>query len=382
VRRVLVLVALLVSVALAGCTHDREATDPLTDDRGRPLGSSLRVLRVATGLEEPVFLTHAGDGSGRLFILEQEGRVRVVADGALASAPFLDIRDRVRSGGERGLLGLAFHPAFPDDGRVFVSYTGKDGGSVLSVFQVADGRADEASEEVLLEVEQPYPNHNGGMLAFGPDDRLYWALGDGGSGGDPDGNGQDPTTLLGGLLRLDVDAADLVADGNPFVGKEGADLVWAYGLRNPWRFSFDRGPGDLWIADVGQEKREEVNHVPAGEGAGWNFGWNAYEGSEPYVGADVADAVFPVVEYARRSPHCSVTGGYVYRGEDVPQLGGVYVFGDYCSGYIWGIERHRGEWVKGLLFESPHRISSFGEDEAGELYIVDHRGSVHRLASN
>jgi glucose/arabinose dehydrogenase len=251
----------------------------------------------------------------------------------------------------------------------------------------AEVRFDAPSEQVVLRLEQPFGNHNGGMIAFGPDGSLYVGFGDGGGAGDPLKSAQDPASWLGSLLRLDVSAPGgyTVPEDNPFVEDErGSPEVWALGLRNPWRFSFDRKTGDLWIADVGQNRWEEVNHVPVGEGAGWNFGWPRYEGDERYSDAALFDAepVFPVAVYGiRGQPHCAVTGGYVYRGQEVPALEGVYLFSDWCSGVVWGLQERDGAWDVGKILETSLRPSSFAEDASGELYLVDHGGSIHRFVA-
>jgi glucose/arabinose dehydrogenase len=346
--------------------------------------SSIDLELVAEGLESPLFAGHAGDGSGRLFVLEQAGRIRVVRDGLLVRAPFLDIAERISAGGERGLLGLAFAPTFTTDGRFFVDYTDRDGNTVVSEFRAPDpaaDRADPGSERVLLRIDQPFANHNGGALATGPDGLLWIATGDGGSGGDPLDNGQNLRTLLGKLLRVDPRPAagapyGIPAD-NPFVDRAGARAeIWAYGLRNPWRFSFDRANGDLWIGDVGQGAIEEVDRWPAGSPGGPNFGWNTMEASacfDPAEGCDRAGLVLPVAEYGH-DRGCSVTGGYVYRGVGVPGLAGTYLYADYCAGTIWGLEAVAGTPAPRVLLDSGLSVASFGEDEAGELYVVDLAG--------
>jgi glucose/arabinose dehydrogenase len=358
-------------------TEAPSATSPTTP-------SSIDLELVAEGLESPLFAGHAGDGSGRLFVLEQAGRIRVVRDGLLVRAPFLDIAERISAGGERGLLGLAFAPTFATDGRFFVDYTDRDGNTVVSEFRAPDpaaDRADPGSERVLLRIAQPFANHNGGALATGPDGLLWIATGDGGSGGDPLDNGQNLRTLLGKLLRVDPRPAagapyGIPAD-NPFVDRAGARAeIWAYGLRNPWRFSFDRANGDLWIGDVGQGAIEEVDRWPAGSPGGPNFGWNTMEASacfDPAEGCDRAGLVLPVAEYGH-DRGCSVTGGYVYRGVGVPGLAGTYLYADYCAGTIWGLEAVAGTPAPRVLLDSGLSVASFGEDEAGELYVVDLAG--------
>ncbi len=348
-------------------------------------------------LNDPLYLTHAGDGSGRLFIVEQDGAI-LVWDDRLLATPFLDISSLVKSGGEQGVLGLAFHPGYaagPNAGRFFVHYTDNAGDTVLAEYSVSvtdPNRANPASARIMLHVDDPYSNHNGGMVAFGPDGYLYLALGDGGSGGDPQGNGQNLETLLGKILRLDVDnpigalpgaLGYTIPPNNPFVGRAGRDEIWAYGLRNPWRFSFDAANGDLWIGDVGQKEWEEIDLEPAGTKGGRNYGWNAYEGSHRFKdGVTAPDAVMPVAEYSNTdSNNCAVTGGYFYRGRDVPDLQGAYVFADYCAGTLWTLRNDGTSWVQREARDTSLMISSFGEDEEGELYVIDHAGGVFKVVA-
>ncbi len=356
---------------------------------GAPVTSVSLFPVVVEGLDQPLYLTNAGDG--RLFIVEKEGAIRIVQDGRLLDEPFLDIRDRVNAdSSERGLLSVAFHPDYARNGRFFVNYTNLAGNTAVSAFQVggSPNQADPGSESILLTIRQPYANHNGGQLQFGPDGYLYVGMGDGGSGGDPQGNGQNPATLLGALLRLDVDQATDAAQygiptDNPFVA-DAAKLpeIWATGLRNPWRFSFDRTTGDLLIADVGQNQWEEVNFLPAGSPGGSNFGWNIMEGTHCYDRntCDQTGLILPVIDYRHEQGRCSITGGYVYRGSQFPTLGGVYFFGDYCSGEIWGMTAGEdGRFSAQVLYRSPSRIASFGEDAAGELYVVDISGGIYQI---
>jgi putative cell wall-binding protein len=347
---------------------------------------------VTAGLASPVLVTHAGDA--RLFVVEQAGRIRIVDGGTLLPAPFLDISGPVLDGGERGLLGLAFHPQFAANRRFFVFYTRDDGDLQVSEFLRSSGNAnlaDPASERPLLRIEHSAnTNHNGGMLAFGPDGMLFVATGDGGGGGDPFGAGQDINSRLGKILRINVDAADPATQpppDNPFVGTAGDDLIWSLGLRNPWRFGFDRANGDLWIADVGQGSWEEVNRATAasGRGRGANFGWSVMEGAHCYNASTCSQAglTLPLAEYAHGSGDCSVTGGYVYRGSASPVLTGLYLFGDFCSGRIWSVAAG-GPAIQAptLLLDTTLGISSFGEDAAGELYVVSLGGSIHRLVAS
>jgi glucose/arabinose dehydrogenase len=333
---------------------------------------------VTRGLSNPVFVTHAGDRGGRLFIVEQPGRIRVVAGGTLAPAPFLDISSRVLAGGERGLLGLAFHPDYARNGRYVVNYTRRpDGATVIAEYRVStDAGVSARDERVLLVIEQPYPNHNGGMIAFGADGFLYIGMGDGGAGGDPQNRAQNRQELLGKMLRIDVNRGSpyAIPPDNPFAGGGARPEIWALGLRNPWRFSFDRQTHELYAGDVGQNAWEEIDVVRRGG----NYGWRLMEGAHCYNPArcDRQGLELPIAEYATRGGRCSVTGGYVYRGAAIPDLAGMYVYGDFCSGEIFGL---RGGGTGQVLLDTKLAVSSFGEDEAGEVYVVDHRGGVYRL---
>ena len=340
--------------------------------------------QVVTGLQSPTGIVNAGDGSGRLFIVEQPGRIRVVQAGRLLDRPFLDISDRVgANGSERGLLGLAFHPKYKENGYFYVNYTDRNGNTVISRFKVTGdaNAADPASEKRLLGVQQPFANHNGGSMAFGPDGDLYLGLGDGGSAGDPFGNGQSVNTLLGKILRLDVDHGDpyAIPADNPFANGGGKPEIWAYGLRNPWRFSFDAASGDLYIGDVGQDTWEEIDYLPAGSPGGTNFGWNAMEGSHAFKGGNSAAFTAPAIDYAHAVGGCSVTGGYVYRGKTLPDWNGVYLYGDYCSGMVWGLLKSNSGWKSAHLFDTGLSISTFGVDENGELYLAWYGGGIYRL---
>lgn len=352
---------------------------------------ALTLRRVTSGLRQPVDLQAAPGDRTRLFVVEQAGRLRVLRNGALLERPFLDISARVLAGGERGLLGLAFHPRYAQNGRFFVNYTDARGDTRLAEFRVTSGDpelADPASERLVLQVTQPFANHNGGGLAFGPDGFLYAALGDGGSGGDPQGNGQNLSTLLGKLLRLDVDGATpyAVPASNPFVGRPGVrPELWAYGLRNPWRFAFDRATGDLYIGDVGQGALEEIDFAPANQG-GQNYGWNVMEGSrcfQPASGCDLRGLTLPVYEYGH-GEGCSVTGGVVYRGCRLPGYSGTYFFGDYCTGFVRSFRVQNGRaldvrtWTPGIG-TGLGNVSAFGTDADGEVYVLDHDGDVFVL---
>lgn len=345
---------------------------------------------VAERLTQPTDITGSGDGTNRLFVLEKPGRIRILLNDQLQPTPFLDITDRVGDdSSEQGLLGLAFHPRFYENGYLYVNYTDRNGDTRLSRFTARGESADPGSEKLILAVKQPYANHNGGAVKFGPDGYLYIALGDGGSQGDPFDSAQSGNSLLGKILRIDVDNGDPYAIplDNPYAGSgEVYQELWAIGLRNPWRISFDPLTGDLWIGDVGQSAREEINRVPSGTPGGFNFGWNKMEGSLPFEGNNRPEFTAPVAEYTR-SFGCSVTGGYVYTGQSMPEWQGIYFYGDYCSGNIWGlpastdiVPASETQSVATLLFKSGLRISTFGVDDAGELYVADYpAGVIYRL---
>lgn len=346
----------------------------------------LRVETVASGLASPVYAASPKDDA-RLFIVEQRGTIRVLRNGSLLPAPFLDISGRVSSGGERGLLSVAFHPDYGSNGYFYVDYTDRGGNTVISRFSVsADADvADPGSEKLILNITQPFANHNGGHVLFGPDGMLYIGMGDGGSGGDPCGNAQDRSTLLGDLLRIDVDHGDpyAIPADNPFVGQQGLrGEIWAWGLRNPWRIAFDRQAGLLYIADVGQNAWEEINVVPS-TSAGLNFGWNIMEGNHCYPrgACSPAGLVLPALEYSH-SAGCSVTGGFVYRGSRIPELAGHYFYADYCSGWVRSFRYNNGRTVESREWDIGNvgRVLSFGEDSSGELYILSDSGKVFRLA--
>jgi glucose/arabinose dehydrogenase len=383
------MVALLVLAAAA----PGSAADPI-----------LELDLLVGGLTDPVIITNAGDGSGRLFIGEQDGLVWIWDGSQLVTTPFLDVTAQSIAGGEQGLLGLAFDPEFASNGLLYVHYSAPDDTgdpeidhfTTISRFAV-DGLnpnlVDPTSETVLLRYPQPYGNHNGGSIEFGPDNLLYIGLGDGGSGGDPGNRAQNVNQLLGKILRIDPQGDDFPGDpdrnytippGNPFVGLPGEDEIWAFGVRNPWRFSFDRSTGDLFIGDVGQNAWEEIDLEPAPSSGGVNYGWRCYEGNHPYntSGCGTPDQyVFPILEYPH-SQGCSVTGGYRYRGSAFPNLQGYYLYADYCNGTVWGATTSGSTWSSTPLLASFLSVSSFGEDEAGELYIADHvssGGAVYRV---
>lgn len=372
---------------------------------GVPAGSSyqsfpqISLAPFASGLSQPVHVTHAGDGSGRIFVVEKAGRIKIMKNGVVLPAPFLDISSKVLSaGGEQGLFSVAFPPAYAAKGYFYVNYTAVagNGDTVVARYRItADPDvADPASEQVIFTHDQPFTNHNGGQLAFGPDGFLYIGMGDGGSGGDPFNNGQNPGVLLGKMLRIDVEsgpfAGYLIPPSNPFVGAAGfRGEIWALGLRNPWRFSFDRLTGDLYVADVGQNRLEEVNFQPAASAGGENYGWNIMEGSEcfnpvdfpaPLPQCNQSGLTLPVAVYGHSLGDCSVTGGMVYRGQEFVSLQGVYFHGDFCSGTIRAIRRSGLAFESAVLLDTNLAITTFGEDEAGNLYVADFvTGSVLKI---
>ena len=366
-------------------------------ERAERNNRAFKFTKIAGGLQSPVYVTGAGDGSGRLFIVEQVGRIRIVKNGRLLPTPFLDIRSLVASGGERGLLSVAFHPQFKTNGVFIVDYTRASttaanvGDTVIARYRASPPTsdvADRASGETLLTIDQPQANHNGGLVKFGPDGLLYIGMGDGGAGGDvgpghaPQGNGQSLTTLLGKILRIEVNATGpyRIPAGNPNLGSSAKREIWAYGLRNPWRFSFDRATGDLYIGDVGQNAWEEIDFQPSAGKGGVNYGWPVWEATHRYrSGATLTGDTKPIAEYSHAGGQCSVTGGYVYRGAKIPALSGFYIFGDYCTGRLWTLVRFGGAWRLSSLRDTPYSISSFGEDDAGELYLVDQQGAVYRF---
>ena len=371
------------TVACSGAPSDSVDTGP--DSVGAVQTAEIRVQEVVQGLTRPVeLLSPAGDR--RLFVVEQPGRIRIVDDGRLVAAPFLDITSKVRSSGnEQGLLGLAFHPSYATNGFLYVNYTDLQGDTQVERYTVGPdrNRADPASAKRILSIDQPFANHNGGQLLFGEDGMLYIPTGDGGSGGDPQGNGQNLNTLLGKILRIDVDRGDpygIPAD-NPFVSRAGARReIWAYGVRNPWRIDFDRGTNLGYVADVGQTQWEEVHVAPMSQG-GINYGWNRMEGTHCFRdGCDRSGLHLPQVEY-EHPEGCSIAGGDVYRGRAIPALNGHYFYGDYCQGWVrsfrfaGGAVTDRRSWSLGSLGQ----ILAFGEDSEGELYILSMNGRVYKI---
>ena len=348
----------------------------------------MTLTTIATGLNSPVDLQTPDDNSGRLFVVEQSGTIRVIANNTLLSTPFLNIASKVTFSGEMGLLGIAFHPAFSQNQRFYLNYVHSSGGvtqSFIAEYRVSasdPNQADPASERILLTIDQPFDNHKGGQLVFGPDGFLYIGLGDGGSGGDPLGNGQSLDTLLGKMLRIDVDHTSsgkeyAIPADNPFVGGPHMPEIWAYGLRNPWRFSFERSTGRLFCADVGQNNYEEIDLLQKGG----NFGWNVMEGMHCYNASncDMTGLVLPIAEYSH-SEGVAVIGGYVYTGSAISGLTGSYLLGDYGSGTIWNLkESPPGTWTRTELLSTGRNLSSFGQDAAGEIYVLDLAGNVLKL---
>lgn len=384
-----------------------------------PAGSraqDVALVPLTSDVANPTFLTHAGDGSARLFITSQEGIIHIHDGADLLSTPFLDIQTLVACCSERGLFSVAFHPDYTSNGFFFIAYSDNSGDTVLARYSVSANPnvADASSGEIVLTLLEPAANHNGGQLAFGPDGYLYFGAGDGGGSGDPFDFGQDLGSLHGKLLRLDVDSGlpYAIPPDNPYVGETGEDEIWASGLRNPWRFSFDRLTGDLFIADVGQNRREEIDFQPVGSVGCENYGWRWMEGSlcfnpssncqpgPPSACNPTGRLTLPILEYSHSAGRCAVTGGFRYRGSEVPEISGQYLYGDYCTGEIWGATEQPGErarylgppsledealplptWTSALLVDAPALISSFGEDEAGELYVLDRGGEIYRITS-
>lgn len=349
----------------------------------------LALTKVTDGLKRPVHITHAGEDNSQLYVVEQPGRIRLLRDGAIVEQPFLDITDRVGSqGNEQGLLSVAFAPDYANSGFFFVNYTDKDGNTHVARFKVNDDRntADPDSELLILKIDQPYSNHNGGQLQFGPDKMLYIGMGDGGSQGDPENRAQNPEELLGKLLRIDVSKASadqpyaIPPDNPKWEGNNARPEIWALGLRNPWRFSFDRATGELYTGDVGQNEIEEIDFQPANTG-GMNYGWDLREGDQAYSGGEMKpNFTNPITQYTHGDGGCSVTGGYVYRGQAFAALQGVYVFGDWCSGNLWTLRRDaNGQWERMDQPNANFQVSSFGEDATGELYALDLDGSIYKV---
>lgn len=410
----LVTVLFILCVVVAGQPYyPADYARSAADDIGWPIIST-QVW--AAGFERPVGITHAGDGSGRMFIVDQPGMIWIIENGMVDPQPFLDIEEKVKCCWEEGLLSLAFPANFAEKGHFYVYYTRLDGNNQVSRFHLTEdeNRANPASEEVILLLDHPtYANHNGGQLAFGPNGYLYIGTGDGGGSGDPDNNAQNLQSLLGKILRIDVEFNELlpgtgehalffpiisigdsssgrmyaIPPDNPFIADPLArPEIWASGLRNPWRFSFDPITGDLFIADVGQSLREEINFQPSASPGGENYGWDIFEGSlcySPSIGCiPPLNFVPPVLEYGH-DLGCSVTGGEVYRGAEFPTLQGIYFYGDFCSGRIWGLVRDSDGWQTEELLDTGFQISTFGSDQDGNLYLADlTTGEIYRIIAS
>ena len=379
-KRLIALLLLLLPV-LSACGDAQENQD------GAQGFERFGLEQTAAGFTQPLLVTHAGDGSGRIFVVQQDGVIYTVENGERGDTPFLDVNELlVSSSGERGLLGLAFHPNYEENGFFYIYYTGQGGDSVIARYTVSEDPniADAESRSEVLSFAQPYQNHNGGHITFGPDDYLYIGTGDGGSGGDPENNGQSLETYLGKLLRLDVDGGEpyAIPADNPELGANALPEIWAYGLRNPWRFSFDRETNELFIGDVGQNAVEEISYAPADSQGGENYGWNIMEGDTCFEteDCDKEALTLPILSY-EHSEGRSVTGGYVYRGESAPELVGSYVYAD-LNGKVWLAKRDGDTWESELAVETGKTITSFGEDEAGELYLTDYAaGAVFRFVA-
>ncbi len=364
-----------------------------------PTPSTVRLVKVAD-VANPVQVTSPRDGTGRVFIVSKNGRIRIVKSGSLLAGSFLNLSSYVSKGGEQGLLGLAFHPSFKTNRKLYVNFTNASGNTVIREYKASASNPNvvaRGSGRTILKIKQPYSNHNGGMLAFGKDGYLYIGTGDGGSGGDPGNRAQSKKSLLGKMLRINVNGrtatrAYKIPSSNPYVGRAGRNEIWQRGLRNPWRFSFDRANGNLWIGDVGQNKYEEVDRAArtrSGPGRAVNWGWRVMEGRHcynPSSGCNTSGKRTPLVEYSHASNgRCAVTGGNVYRGSAIPALRGWYVYGDYCSGEVWAVSSTASKpakWVTLLGAGSGRLVSGFGENDAGELFLADLNGSVYRFASN
>jgi glucose/arabinose dehydrogenase len=357
-----------------------------------PADAHIRLVLNASRLSSPVFATNARDGNSRMYIVEQTGAIRIYENGAVLPTPFLSIGSSVSQGSEQGLLGLAFHPSFKTNHKLYINYTNTAGDTIIREYRTAANNprvVDKLTGRTVLKIDQPYANHNGGMLAFGKDGYLYIGMGDGGDAGDPQERAQNVNSLLGKMLRIDVNGTTStrgyrIPSSNPYVGITGRDEIWQIGLRNPWRFSFDRANGNLWIGDVGQGAWEEVDRATrtsSGPGRKINWGWDDMEGRhchEPTSGCRTSGRTLPVAEYGHSGGRCAVTGGYVYRGSRVPALVGGYVFADYCSGEIWVISATASSpATKTLLLDTPYLISGFGESAGGELYVLDLNGAMY-----
>ena len=388
------LAGLVPAVAAAPAQDAATAASAVTP--AAPSAAAVKLTVVATGLSDPVLVTSPNDGTQRLFIVQKTGSIRIVQNGALQPGVFFDISHWVSKGEEQGLLGLAFHPSFKTNRKFYVNYTDRNGTTVVREYKASPSdpnHVQSGSGRTIIRIAQPYANHNGGNLAFGPDGYLYIGMGDGGSGGDPGNRAQNVNTLLGKMLRININftsgsKAYRIPATNPYVGRAGLDEIWQRGLRNPWRFSFDRATGNLWIGDVGQNRYEEVDRAvkaSTGDGRGYNWGWHVMEGLHCYTPSRCSSSGkrLPLLEYSHSTnSRCAITGGYVYRGSAIPSLAGWYVFGDYCSGEVLAVPSGASSKPAPVtLFGtgSGRLVSSFGQDWAGELYVVDLGGTVYRI---
>ncbi len=401
-RRAALLGGVLAAAVLLVALPDAVLAVPTAGPDAAPVSTlavsaaSIQLTKVAGSLSQPVFVTSANDGSGRLFIVEKTGAIRILQGGSVLATPLINLSSKVSRGDEQGLLGLAFHPRFTSNRKFYVDFTDVHGNTVIREYKVSPtnpNRVQAGSGRRILRIDQPYANHNGGMIAFGPDGYLYIGMGDGGSGGDPGNRAQRTNTLLGKLLRINVNGTTAthsykVPGSNPYVGRPGRNEIWQRGLRNPWRFSFDRATGNLWIGDVGQARYEEVDRAKktsTGAGRGVNWGWHVMEGFhcyQPATGCNKTGKRRPLLNYSHASNgRCAITGGYVYRGSAIPALRGWYVFGDYCSGEIFAVPSTASSAPGKVVLHGPGggQISSFGESQSGELYVVYLGGSVYRI---
>ncbi len=387
----------LAAVTLAGLLPARASASagarPLTDGTVALAASSPSTIKLTTfidtGLTSPVLITSAHDGTGRLFVVQQNGVIKVFNGGGSPLATLLDIKSQVSKGSEQGLLGLAFHPNFETNRKFYVNYTNTAGNTIIREYKTSlskPNRVAAGSGRTILKIHQPFSNHNGGNIAFGPGGYLYIGMGDGGSSGDPGNRAQSKNKLLGKMLRIDVNGKSgkkqyRIPASNPYVGRKGRNEIYLRGLRNPWRWSFDRATNRLWIGDVGQNRYEEVDRLSKPKGA--NLGWHAVEGYacySPSSGCNKSGKVKPILAYAHAGGRCAVTGGYVYRGSNIPALKGWYVFGDFCSGDIWAVSSTAGTHANKILLRDTSRsISSFGEGAGGELFVVDLGGTILRI---
>jgi glucose/arabinose dehydrogenase len=384
----------LLLMLVISCSGGGAATDGASPAPGNPGRLGLTLQQVVTGLDNPVFLT-APTGDARLFIVERSGRIRIVQNGTLLAAPFLDIHDRTTTDNERGLLSLAFHPQYAANGLFFVYYTDPNGDLVIERFSVSSAGssvADSLSGVRILSIPHAeFGNHNGGLLSFGPDGYLYLGTGDGGGSGDPLGNGQNTSSLLGKMLRIDVNASTsaepyTIPPSNPFINQNGKrPEIWAYGLRNPWRYAFDAPNNLLFIADVGENRREEVDVASVGQ-AGLNYGWNIMEGTACFAGdqCDRQGLSLPVIDYDHAGNGCAITGGYVYRGSAIPAMQGRYFYSDLCAGWLKSFVYVNGAAAEQTTWDIQNvaPVYSFGQDAQNELYLLSGNGSVYRIVSS